>query len=83
MITTKSRTLEFIVKPSTLPFGMVRDIIECFQNEPHEFPNIKKVVGKLRMVPKGGMVTLRKVSEESVNREWMCKSHRETWECVL
>lgn len=60
---TLTETLEFVMKGLTLPFGMVRDIAGCFQHKLHEFPHIKRIVGKLRVVPEAGMVTLKKVSE--------------------
>lgn len=60
-----TETLEFIMKGSALPFGMLCDVIDCLQHKPHELPHIKRVVSKLWMVTEGGMVTLREVVEES------------------
>lgn len=57
--TLTETTLEFIAKATALPRGMVRDVIGRLQHEAHELSHIKGVVGKLRMVPEGGMVTLR------------------------
>lgn len=71
---TLTETLEFIMKGTTLPFGMVCDVISCFQHKAHELPHIKGVVGKLGMVPEGGVVTLREVIEESVYVKRTCKS---------
>lgn len=51
------------MKGLTLPFGMVLDITGCFQHEPHEFPHIERIVGKLRVVPEAGVVTLKKAAE--------------------
>lgn len=62
--------LEFITKGTALPFRMVRDIIGCLQHKAHELLHIKGVVGKLRMVPKGGMVTLREALER------MCETQK-------
>lgn len=52
-------TLEFIMKDTMGPFRMVCDVIGSLQHQTHELSHIKGVVGKLWMVPKGGMVTLR------------------------
>lgn len=51
---------------------MVCDVISCLQHEAHELPHIKGVVGKLRMVPEGWMVTLRLVIEKSVHIKRTC-----------
>lgn len=54
------------MKSPTFPAGMVRDIINRFQHNPHELTHIKGVVGKLGMVPEGWMVTLREAIGNSV-----------------
>lgn len=51
--------LKFIMMCPTLPFGMTCDVISCLQHDTHELSHIKGVVGKLRMIPKGRMMTLR------------------------
>ncbi len=84
---TLTETLEFIMKGTTLPFGMVCDVISCFQHKAHELRHIKGVVGKLGMVPEGGMVTLRSVViEESVYIKRMYtstgKHNVKAWECA-
>lgn len=72
------------MKGSVLPFAMLRDVIGSLQHKPHKLAHIKRVVGKLRMVPEGGMVTLPNVLERAVHCKWTYKSigkhhYRRTW----
>lgn len=61
---------------------MVRDIIGCLQHKAHELLHIKGVVGKLRMVPKGGMVTLREALERMCETQKHKRQHKSIGVCV-
>lgn len=67
---TLTEALKFIMMGPRLPFGMMCDVISCLQHDTHELPHIKGVVGKLRMVPKGRMMTLK-------NKVWKKKHKKE------
>lgn len=49
------------MKCLTLPFGMLCDVFSCFQHKAHKLCHVEGIVGKLRVVPKCWMVTLREV----------------------
>lgn len=61
-----AQMLEFIMMRPTLIFGMVCDVVSCFQDKAHELCHVKGVVCKLWMVPEGWVVTLREVRDNSM-----------------